>query len=97
MPQKILLIRLRLIGDVVLTTPAVRAVRRAYPDAHVSYLVEPHASVVVANNPHIDEVIVALFIRPPSLIVPSALSSIISPSNRSVSYTHLTLPTSDLV
>jgi ADP-heptose:LPS heptosyltransferase len=58
-PQKILLIRLRLIGDVVLTTPAVRAIRRAYPDAHLSYLVEPHAAAVIAGNPHLDEVIVA--------------------------------------
>jgi lipopolysaccharide heptosyltransferase II len=58
-PRKILLIRLRLIGDVVLTTPAIRAIRRACPDAHLAYLVEPHASAVVAGNPHLDEVIVA--------------------------------------
>ena len=31
--MKILLVRLRLIGDVVFTTPLVRALRRAYPDA----------------------------------------------------------------
>ncbi len=59
MPRKILLIRLRLIGDVVLTTPVIRALRRAYPDAHLSYLVEPHASAVVVRNPHLSEVIVA--------------------------------------
>lgn len=59
MPRKILLIRLRLIGDVVLTTPAIRAVRRARPDAHLAYLVETHASAVVAGNPHLNEVIVA--------------------------------------
>jgi lipopolysaccharide heptosyltransferase II len=54
---KILLIRLRLIGDVVFTTPAIRAIRRTHPDAHLSYLVEPAAFPVVQHNPHLNEVI----------------------------------------
>jgi len=54
---KILLIRLRLIGDVVFTTPAVRAIRREFPDAHLTYLVEPGAWDVVADNPHLDRVV----------------------------------------
>ena len=41
------------------TTPAIRGVRTRFPDAHLSYLVEPAAAAVVAGNPHIDEVIVA--------------------------------------
>jgi len=57
--SRILLVRLRRIGDVVLTTPAVRALRERYPDAHISYLVEPLAAPVVQRNPHLDEVIVA--------------------------------------
>ena len=56
--MKILLIRLRLIGDVVFTTPIPRAVKRAFPGARVSYLVEQAAAPVVSHNPHIDEVIV---------------------------------------
>ncbi len=63
MPRKVLLIRLRLIGDVVLTTPAIRAVRRALPDAHLTYLVEPHAAAAVVGNPQLDEVIVAPLTR----------------------------------
>lgn len=55
--MKILLVRLRQIGDVVLTTPAVAALRRAFPDGHLTYLVEPPAAPIVAGNPHIDEVI----------------------------------------
>jgi lipopolysaccharide heptosyltransferase II len=55
---KILLIRLRLIGDVVFTTPAIRALRRTCPDAHLDYLVERGAAPVVAHNPHLDHVIV---------------------------------------
>jgi ADP-heptose:LPS heptosyltransferase len=48
-----------MIGDVVFTTPAIRAIRRRLPDCHLAYLVEPEAAPVVAGNPHLDEVIVA--------------------------------------
>lgn len=44
-------------GDVVFTTPVVRALRRAWPDAHLAYLVECAAAPIVAHNPHLDEVI----------------------------------------
>lgn len=57
--MKILLIRLRLIGDVVFTTPVIRALKRQFPHARLTYVVEPHARPVVAGNPHIDELIVA--------------------------------------
>jgi lipopolysaccharide heptosyltransferase II len=55
----ILLVRLRLIGDVVFTTPAVRAIRRHYPDARITYIVEENAAAVVRHNPHLDAVVVA--------------------------------------
>jgi lipopolysaccharide heptosyltransferase II len=55
---KILLIRLRLIGDVVFTTPIPRALKRRFPGSRVSYLVERPAAPVVAGNPYIDEVVV---------------------------------------
>lgn len=57
--MNILLVRLRLIGDVVFTTPAVRAIRRHHPDAHIAYIVEEEAAAVVRGNPHLDEVIIA--------------------------------------
>lgn len=57
--MKILLIRPRLIGDVVFTTPAVRVIRRRFPDAWIAYLVEEEAAPVVRMNPHLNEVIVA--------------------------------------
>lgn len=56
--MNILLIRLRLIGDVVLTTPIPRALKRVFPGARLTYLVEEAASPVVRGNPHLDEVIV---------------------------------------
>ena len=55
--MNILLVRLRLIGDVIFTTPAVRAIRRRYPDARIAYLVEEEAAAVVRGNPHLDEII----------------------------------------
>lgn len=56
--MKILLARLRLIGDVVFTTPLIRALRRHYPDAHLTYLVERPALPVVRGNPHLNDVLV---------------------------------------
>jgi len=51
-------VRLRLIGDVVFTTPVIRAVRRRFPDAHITYLVERAAAPVVRLNPHVAQVLV---------------------------------------
>jgi lipopolysaccharide heptosyltransferase II len=53
---KILLVRLRLIGDVVFTTPVIGALRRRYPDAHLTYLVEHAAAPVVSSHPGLDVV-----------------------------------------
>ena len=61
--MNILLIRLRLIGDVVFTTPIPRALKQGFPGARVAYVVEPAAAPVVTGNPHIDELIVT---TPPS-------------------------------
>jgi lipopolysaccharide heptosyltransferase II len=55
----ILLVRLRQIGDVVFTTPAIRALRIRYPDAQLTYVVEAAAEPVVRHNPHLNRVIVA--------------------------------------
>jgi lipopolysaccharide heptosyltransferase II len=55
---KILLVRLRLIGDVVFTTPLIAKLRRHLPDASIAYVVEPSAAPVVERNPHLNDVIV---------------------------------------
>jgi lipopolysaccharide heptosyltransferase II len=57
--MRILLVRLRQIGDVVFTTPAVRGLRARFPDAHLTYVVEPAAAPIVAENPLLDEIIIA--------------------------------------
>lgn len=57
--MKILLVRLRQIGDVVFTTPVFAALRHHFPDAHLTYVVEPAAAPVVSGNPDLADVIVA--------------------------------------
>jgi heptosyltransferase-1 len=51
-------VRLGAVGDVVRTLPAARRIRAAYPDAHLSWLVESAASGLLQAQPWIDEVIV---------------------------------------
>ena len=43
----------------VFTTPAIHALRRRFPDAQLSYIVEPAAAPVVLYNPNLTDVIVA--------------------------------------
>jgi len=45
------------IGDVVLSTPAIKAVRDEYPDGHIAVLVRSYARDVVDGNPYVNEVI----------------------------------------
>ncbi len=44
-------------GDVLLTTPAIKAVRDAYPNAYIAVMVRPYADDIVNGNPYLDEVI----------------------------------------
>jgi heptosyltransferase II len=55
--KKILLARTDRLGDLVLTTPAIKAIRKAYPDAYIAMVVRPYAYLVVKDNPYLDEVI----------------------------------------
>ncbi len=49
--------RLRLVGDVVFTTPAIGALKRHFPHARLDYLVEAAAAPIVRHNPDLDTVI----------------------------------------
>jgi len=57
-PKRILITRTDRLGDVVLSTPVVRHIRRLYPDAYIAFMVRPDNKDVVLNNPDLDEVIV---------------------------------------
>ena len=56
--DKILIIRLSAIGDVVFASPLIKALRFTYPKAHISWLVESGAASLLMNNAHLDKVIV---------------------------------------
>jgi heptosyltransferase-1 len=56
-PGKILLVRLRRIGDVVMTTPAAALVKKRFPGASVTYLVEEPYRRLVEGHPAVDQVI----------------------------------------
>lgn len=56
--KKILLIRLRRIGDNIMTSPAVAVLKENCPQASLTYIVEELSREVVEGNPHLDRVIV---------------------------------------
>lgn len=65
----ILVVALRRLGDVLLTTPLIRSVRRAWPEAHIDALVFADTAGILAGNADINGVIA----MPPR---PSALQSV---------------------
>ena len=57
-PTRILIIRLSAIGDVLRVLPAQRVLRRAFPDAHIAWAVEPLSRDLLAAQPDIDDILV---------------------------------------
>ena len=53
---KILIIRFSSIGDIVLTTPVVRCLRKQLPDAEIHFLTKQSYRSIVASNPYIDKI-----------------------------------------
>lgn len=56
--NRILVIKLRHLGDVVLTIPVFRILKENFPDAYVAALVNSGTEEVLIGNPFIDEIIV---------------------------------------
>src|SRR5579884_1023409 len=56
--RRILAIRLDNLGDVLVTTPALHAIKSALPDASLTLLASPVGAQVARLNPDIDDVIV---------------------------------------
>lgn len=53
--QKILIIQLRQLGDILLTTPVIRACKKAWPQSTVSFLSHRMGRLVLDGNPFLDE------------------------------------------
>lgn len=57
MAPNILLVRFSAIGDIVLTTPLIRALRARHPAASITYLTRAEFLPLLAYNPHLTEVV----------------------------------------
>ena len=57
--MNILIVKLSAIGDVIHTLPSLAALRRLYPDAHITWVVEEAAADLIIGHPHLDEVIIS--------------------------------------
>ncbi len=53
-PVRILIIAIRAIGDIVLTTPLISLLKKAYPSGYLAVLVDGPSAEVLSNNPSID-------------------------------------------
>ena len=54
--NRILLTRLKFIGDIVLTTPLIHTLRDAFPNAYIAYLGEKNGVSLLEHNPYLDEI-----------------------------------------
>lgn len=54
--KKILLLRFSSIGDIVLTSPVVRCLRKQYPEAKIHFLCKTKFATLLKANPYIDKI-----------------------------------------
>jgi lipopolysaccharide heptosyltransferase II len=52
--HRILVSRLRFMGDVILTTPLLHALRTSFPRAHITYMAENPYQTMLENHPAVD-------------------------------------------
>ncbi len=57
--MNILLVKLSSIGDVVHTLPSLAALRRRYPEAHITWVVEEESLDIIKGNPRVDRILVS--------------------------------------
>jgi len=57
MVDRILITRTDRIGDVVLSTPAITAARKAFPQAYIAAMVSPETQEIIKGNPYLNEII----------------------------------------
>ncbi len=56
--QRIGIFKFRNIGDVLLMTPSIRAIREAFPKARMTAVINASTEEMLQENPHLDEVLV---------------------------------------
>ena len=55
--SRVTILRLRSLGDCVLTTPAIAILKQARPDLRLRIVVEPRFAAIFAGNPDLDEIV----------------------------------------
>lgn len=55
--MKILVVNLKYLGDLIVSTPGLRSLRKAYPSAEIVLMVRKNFEEVLANNPNINRII----------------------------------------
>ena len=58
MSKRILIVNVNWVGDVLFSTPFIRAVREANPDAYIACLLHPRCSQMLETNPRINKIII---------------------------------------
>lgn len=53
--MKVLIVRFSSIGDVVLTTPIIRALKRQVPNVEIHYITKEHNRAILERNPYVDQ------------------------------------------
>ena len=91
--RRILILRMGPLGETLLTTPVIRALRRRFPEAYIAYMVAPGREDLVSENPNLDEVI-TYSVSIPKLIYNMAKRSfqmavVLQPTLRLVMHTFL--------
>lgn len=54
--RRILIVRNDKVGDLIIATPAIKAIKRSFPEGRISALVSVYAKDVLLNNPYVDKV-----------------------------------------
>src|SRR5947208_7734010 len=57
--MKILLLQLKRIGDLILTTPAIAVLRKNFPDAHITLAVSNECAELLPAISNVDRVLIA--------------------------------------
>jgi lipopolysaccharide heptosyltransferase II len=56
--HRILIVNVNWVGDVLFSTPAIRAIRKRYPQAYIACMVVPRCREALEKNPHLDELLI---------------------------------------
>jgi heptosyltransferase-1 len=57
-PGRLLVLKPSSLGDIVHTLPAVAALRAKFPDAHLTWMVNPEWAPLLEGNPHLNETLI---------------------------------------